>query len=107
MTHSTADIAAYIVELFERTPTKDRTLGYLDNAVELKFPGLGTDQFNYAQEKEMASATLKATGRLHDLTIDASSLAVNGNSISDITSSLGKVYLFGGQHFARQGRAVE
>jgi hypothetical protein len=42
----------------ERTPAKDRRLGYLDSAVEQKFPGLG--QFNEAQE--MAAATLKATG---------------------------------------------
>jgi hypothetical protein len=61
-THKTDEIASYIVELVERTPAKDRTLGYLDSAVERKFPGLATDQFNDAQE--MAAAALKATGRL-------------------------------------------
>jgi hypothetical protein len=61
--HKTGDIAAYIVELFQRTPEKDRTLGNLDSAVEQKFPGLGTDQFNDAQE--VAAAALKASGQLN------------------------------------------
>jgi hypothetical protein len=55
-------VAAYIVELTQRTPAKDRTLGYLDSAVERKFPGLGIDQFQAAQE--IAVAKLKAAGRL-------------------------------------------
>jgi hypothetical protein len=38
--HKTGDIAAYIVELFQRTPEKDRTRGNLDSAGEQKFPGL-------------------------------------------------------------------
>jgi hypothetical protein len=61
--HKTGDIAAYIVELFQRTPERDRTLGNLDGAVEQKFPGVGTDQFNDAQE--MAAAALKASGQLN------------------------------------------
>ncbi|WP_426433861.1 hypothetical protein [Bradyrhizobium genosp. P] len=44
MPHNTADIAAYIVELTERTPAKDRTMEYFDSAVERKFPGLDLDQ---------------------------------------------------------------
>lgn len=59
----TGDIAAYTVELFQRTPERDRTLGNLDGAVEQKFPGVGTDQFNDAQE--MAAAALKASGQLN------------------------------------------
>jgi hypothetical protein len=54
--HKTGDIAAYIVEPFQRTPEKDRALGNLDSAVEQKFPGLGT---------EMAAAALKASGQLN------------------------------------------
>jgi hypothetical protein len=61
MTHNTTDIAAYIVELTERTPAKDRTIGYLESAVERKFPGLDVDQLHAAQE--IAAATLKASGR--------------------------------------------
>jgi hypothetical protein len=49
--HKTGDIAAYIVELFQRTPEKDEPLEIIDSAVEQKFPGLGTDQFNDAQEQ--------------------------------------------------------
>ena len=61
MTHDTADIAAYIVELTERTPAKDRTMGYFDSAIERKFPGLSIEQLHAAQE--IAAATLKAAGR--------------------------------------------
>jgi hypothetical protein len=61
MTLNTSDIAAYIVELSERIPAKDRTLGYLGSAVERKFPGLSIDQFRAAQE--IAAARLKASGR--------------------------------------------
>jgi hypothetical protein len=59
MKHQTGDIAAYIVELFERTPIKDRTLGYLDSSVERKFPGLSVEEFNAAQE--IAAGIVKAT----------------------------------------------
>jgi hypothetical protein len=52
-----------IVELVQRTREKDRRLGNLDSAVEQKFPGLSTDQFNDAQE--MAAAALKAAGQLN------------------------------------------
>ncbi|WMT71105.1 hypothetical protein [Bradyrhizobium sp. Ash2021] len=59
MTHNTADIAAYIVELTE--PAKDRTMGYLESAIERKFPGLDIDQLHAAQE--IAAAALKAAER--------------------------------------------
>jgi hypothetical protein len=58
MTHNTADIAAFIVELTERTPEKDLTMGYLENTVEHKFPGLDVEQLHAAQ-KIVAVATLK------------------------------------------------
>jgi hypothetical protein len=58
MTHDTAAIAAYIVELFERTPIKDRTLGYLDSSIERKFPGLSVEEFDAAQE--LAATIVKA-----------------------------------------------
>ena len=61
MKHNTADITAYIAELMERTPAKDRTMEYFDGAVERKFPGIDLDQLRAAQE--IAAATLKAAGR--------------------------------------------
>jgi hypothetical protein len=61
--HKTGDVAAYIVELFQRAPAQDRTLGSLDRAVEQKFPSLSTHQYNDAQE--MAAAALKASGQLN------------------------------------------
>jgi hypothetical protein len=59
MKHDTADIAAFIVELTERTPEKDLTMGYLESAVEHKFPGLDDEQLHAAQ-MIVAAATLKA-----------------------------------------------
>ena len=50
MKHDTDDVAAYIVELFERTTARDRALGYLDSAIEHKFPGLGIDQLHAARK---------------------------------------------------------
>jgi hypothetical protein len=41
----------------------ERTPACIDSAVEQKFPGLGTDQLNDAQE--MAAAALKASGQLN------------------------------------------
>jgi hypothetical protein len=58
MTHKTADIAAYIVELTERTPMKNLTVGFFESAVERKFPGLGIDQLDAA--RKIAVATMKA-----------------------------------------------
>jgi hypothetical protein len=61
MTHNTADIAAYIIELTECTPANDLTVGYFESAVERKFPGLDIDQLDAA--REIAVATMKAAGR--------------------------------------------
>jgi hypothetical protein len=61
MTYNTADIAAFIVELTERTPAKYRTMQMFDVAVERKFPCLDIEQLHAAQE--IAAATLKAAGR--------------------------------------------
>jgi hypothetical protein len=58
MTHDTADIAAFIVELTERTPPRDRTMQMFDVAVERKFPGVDIDQLYAAHD--IAAATLKA-----------------------------------------------
>ena len=49
MTYNTADIAAYIVELTERTPINNLTVGYFESAVERKFPGLGIEQLHVAE----------------------------------------------------------
>jgi hypothetical protein len=61
MIHNTDDIDAFIVELTERTPAKDRTTGYLESAIERKFPGVDTEQL-YATH-DIAAETLKATGQ--------------------------------------------
>jgi hypothetical protein len=37
---------AFIVELTERTPENDLTMGYLESAVEHKFPGLDVEQLH-------------------------------------------------------------
>jgi hypothetical protein len=60
--HNTVEVAEFIVELTQRTPIKDRTVEMYVVAVQQKFPGLDDDQLLAAQE--IASATLKATGRL-------------------------------------------
>jgi hypothetical protein len=41
MTHNTADIAAYSIELTERTPVKDLTIGFFESTVEHRFPDSG------------------------------------------------------------------
>jgi hypothetical protein len=58
MEHNTAEIAAFIVELTERTPMKDRTVAMYVAAVQRKFPGLDDDQLLAAQE--IAAAALMA-----------------------------------------------
>ena len=58
MEHNTAEIAAFIVEMTERTPMKDRTVAMYVAAVQRKFPGLDDDQLLAAQE--IAAATLMA-----------------------------------------------
>ena len=58
MEHNTAEIAAFIVELTERTPMKDRTVAMYVAAVQRKFPGLDDDQPLAAQE--IAAAALMA-----------------------------------------------
>jgi hypothetical protein len=58
MTHNTADIAAYSIELTERTPVKDLTMGFFESTVEHRSPGLGIDQL-HAPRKIVAVATLK------------------------------------------------
>ena len=50
MTHDTDDIAAFIVDLTERTPAKDRTVQIFDVAVERKFPGIDIDQLYAAHD---------------------------------------------------------
>ena len=57
MAHNTADIAAFTVELTERTSEKDLAMGYLESTIEQKFPGLGIEQLHAAQ-KIVAVATL-------------------------------------------------
>jgi hypothetical protein len=60
MTHSTAAIAAYSIELTltERTPVKDLTMGFFESTVEHRLPCLGIDQL-HAPRKIVAVATLK------------------------------------------------
>ena len=58
MEHNTVEIAAFIVEMTERTPMKDRTVAMYVAAVQRKFPGLDDDQLLAAQE--IAAATLMA-----------------------------------------------
>jgi hypothetical protein len=61
MTHDTADIAAFIVELTERTPAKERTMQMFDLAVDRKFPDVDVDQLYAAHE--IAAASMKAIRR--------------------------------------------
>jgi hypothetical protein len=61
MTHDTNDIAAFLVDLMERTPAKDRTLQIFDVAVEREFPGVDIDQIYAAHD--IAAAALKTTRR--------------------------------------------
>ena len=61
MTHDTADIAAFIVELTGRTPAKKRTMQMFDLAVDRKFPGVDVDQLYAAHE--IAAASMKAIRR--------------------------------------------
>jgi hypothetical protein len=61
MTYDTDDIAAFIVDLTERTPAKDRTVQIFDVAVERKFPGIDIDQLYAAHD--IAAAILKARTR--------------------------------------------
>jgi hypothetical protein len=61
VTHDTDDIAAFIVDLMERTPAKDRTVQILDVAVEREFPGVDIDQLYAAHD--VAATTLKARTR--------------------------------------------
>jgi hypothetical protein len=61
MTHDTTDIAAFIVELTERTPAKERTMQMFDLAVDRKFPGVDVDQLYAAHE--IAAASMKAIRR--------------------------------------------
>ena len=63
MTHDTDDIAAFIVDLTERTPAKHRTVQIFDVAVEREFPGIDIDQ-PYAAH-DIAAAILKARTRRH------------------------------------------
>jgi hypothetical protein len=61
MKYDTNDIAAFIVEMTERTPELDRTMRMFDAAVGHKFPGVDIDQLYAAYH--IATATLKAAGR--------------------------------------------
>ena len=51
--YATADVAAFIVELMERTPARDRTAEYFDAAIARKFPGVEIEQLHQAQEIAM------------------------------------------------------
>lgn len=55
--HTTAEIAAFIVELTERIPARDRTPECFAVAIERKFPGVDDDQLHEAQE--IAATQLK------------------------------------------------
>lgn len=53
--HATADIAAFIVKLSERTPARDRTAECIAYAVARKFPGVDDDQLRKAQDRFLSS----------------------------------------------------
>ena len=55
--HTTADIAAFIVELTERIPARDRTEECFKVAIARKFPDVEDDQLHEAQE--IAATQLK------------------------------------------------
>ena len=57
MTHDTADIAAFIVELTERTPAQERSVQMFDLVVDRKFPGVDADQLYAAYEIAAAKVT--------------------------------------------------
>jgi hypothetical protein len=57
----TDDIAAFIVDLTQRTPAKHRTVQTFDVAVEREFPGIDIDQLYAAHD--VAGAVLRARTR--------------------------------------------